>query len=90
MRFSQNRVNWRKRTLGTPPTKQTLLNIRRAGRQQAVQQLSKVTGLWAQRRRRSAPAAIVTARFLLAGVTEWKHDKKNQPYEILAESREFQ
>jgi len=38
--------------------------------QLAVQQLSQVTGPWARRRRRSARAAIATARFILAVVTK--------------------
>jgi hypothetical protein len=59
----------------------------------AIRKLLKVSGPWAQRRRRSARAAIVTARFILAGVT--KEQLKNREsifrsYENLAESRNFQ
>jgi len=36
----------------------------------AFWKLFEVSGQWAQRRRLSARAAIVTARFILAGVTK--------------------
>jgi hypothetical protein len=48
----------------------TNLNIRRSGRPVAFWKLFKVSGPWAQRRRRSARAAIATARFILAVVTK--------------------
>jgi len=56
----------------------------------ALWQLFEVSGPWAQRRRRSARAAIVTTRFILAGVT--KIELKNpdlhfRSYEKMAESR---
>ena len=48
----------------------TILSIRGPVRSVAFWKLFEVSGQLAQRRRRSARAAIVTARFILAGVTK--------------------